>query len=111
MKKLLRAPEDVRVNEDVTDRPILMPEAGLVVEQRFATRETKEDVVDGRRIDVEFGDIVPDVFVARVAEKVQFGLIGPQNRAVRAHPVQPFSGVIETRLELSIDALGDFMFQ
>ena len=60
---------------------------------------------------MELRDVVSDVLVAGVTEKVQFGLVGPQNRPVRSNPMQAFSRMIEALFQLLIDALGDFLFK
>jgi len=59
---------------------------------------------------MELGHGVADVFVARVAEQFELGPVGPQDRAVRADPVQALGGVFhevhELRLAPAQRALG-----
>ena len=111
VKELIVTPQHVRIDQDVANGPVLPAKAGFVVLQCFAARQASEDVPDDRLVDVELRDVVSDVLVAGVTQKVQFGLVGPQDRAVRPDPMQPFSGMIEALFQFLIDALGDFLFK
>ena len=64
-------------------------------------RKASEYLFDDRRIDVELSDVVTDVLLTCITEQIELGLIGPQNRPVRADEVKPLRGVIETRFQLT----------
>ena len=49
--------------------------------------QTLKDVINNGPISVEFRDVMTNVFFARVTEHFQFRSIGPEDDAVRAHPV------------------------
>ena len=57
---------------------------------------------------MELGDVVPDVFVAAVAEELAPRPIGAQDRAVRPHPVQRHGAVLERVVELVLPPAGRF---
>ena len=59
---------------------------GLVV-QRRARGELIEDQAERLAVGVEFGDVVAEVLLARVAEHIELALVGPQDHPVRADPV------------------------
>ena len=49
---------------------------------------------------MELGEVVPDVFVLAVAEQLQLGAVGPQDRAVGPDAVQAFDRVLQEVGEL-----------
>ena len=83
-----------RADQDVPDRAVLGAQPGLVPVDRLVGGEPAEDVRDGRRVGVEVGDVPPDVLVPRVPQEVELGPVRPQDRPVRADPVQPDGGVL-----------------
>ncbi len=53
---------------------------------------------------MEFSDVVTDVFLGGVAEELQLGPVGPEDGAIRTHPVQPDVGVVEEVREVLLAA-------
>src|SRR5580704_14322066 len=49
--------------------------------------QTLQDVLNDRLIIMEFADWVTNIFVAVIAEKLQFCSVGPQNRPIRCYPM------------------------
>src|SRR5204863_6041066 len=76
-------PEDARIDQHGSDRSILASHAGRVFHDLLAAMEAREDVDDRCLLDVKLRDVVADVFVPRVAEGRELGVIGPENHAVR----------------------------
>src|SRR5687767_803850 len=56
--------------------------------QRFMARQPSEDISDGVRIGMKLGDVMAKIFLARVPQQVQLGLVRPQNSPVGPNPVQ-----------------------
>jgi hypothetical protein len=100
-----------RVDQHVADRTVLPSEPRLVLQQRLTAGEPGEHVFDDGSIDVKLGDVVADVLVACVAEEIQFGLVCPQDRAVRADPMEPFGGVVQALFQFLVDAGGDLLLE
>ena len=84
--------------------PVFPSEAGRRAANHLPGDELFEQPVRRDGIDVELADVVTDVFVALVAQHVQLGLIGPEDRAVRRHPVHGGRGVVEEVGQLRLAA-------
>ena len=82
-----------RADEHVLERPVFGAEAGFEVVDRLAAGEPRQDVGDDLLVRVELGDGASHVLVRLVAEELELRPVGPQDRAVRAHAVQPDGGV------------------
>ena len=87
---------------DVADRSVPGDETSLALADFFIRAQAAKDVVDDFSVDMEFGDLVPDVFVARIAEQRQLGGIGPEDRAVPSHPMQADRGVLHEVLQVAL---------
>jgi hypothetical protein len=68
-----------------------------VAVERLAADEPREDVVGDLTVGVEIRHVTADVFVARVAEDVERGLVGAEDRAVRSDPVSPIAACSKKR--------------
>jgi hypothetical protein len=44
---------------------------------------------------VEFCDVVSDVFISGVSERLVIGRVGPEDHGVTIYPVQPDGGIVE----------------
>ena len=88
-------PEGVGRDQDVLDRAVPGAHLRLPGVHRLAATEPRQDLGDRLGVDVELGDVMPDVFLAPVAEKIQLGLVGAQDGAVGPDPVQAHGGVLE----------------
>src|SRR5207302_2123927 len=75
-----------RTDETVTDRAVAAAQARLDVWQGLAGPQAPQGVRRDLRIDVERGDVLPHVLLAPVAEHLELGLVGAENRAVRPRP-------------------------
>ena len=75
--------------------PSLQRIRASTVPQRLARGQAPQDVGDHVLVDVELGDVVADVLLARVAEQLELGPVDAQDRAVRPDPVQADRGVLE----------------
>src|SRR2546430_966066 len=58
-------------------------------------RRRREDVVDRVPVDVELTDVPADVVLRRIAQQLQLGAIGAQNRALGGEQIQPYGGILE----------------
>src|ERR1051326_2465578 len=74
----------------------------FVVAHDFTGAQSFENVFDRLAIVVEVDDVMTDVLIARVAEQIEFRLVGAQNRAVSAHPVQTYRRVLEEVSQLCL---------
>src|ERR1043165_9825053 len=72
----------------MADRSIAMPQTRRVVTQRLAPAETGEDFLDHGGVRVKFGYVPADILFACIPEKIELGLVHPQDCSVRAHPVK-----------------------
>ena len=57
--------------------------------------EADQDVVDDVRLGVEFCDVVPDVLIGSVSERLVIGWVGPKDYGVTIYPVQPDRCIVE----------------
>ena len=88
-------PKHARGDRHVPNRAVLAAQLRLVVVQDLAIRQACQNVGRGLRVDVELGDVAPDVFVLAIAQHLELATVGPQDRAIRARPVQRYGGVLE----------------
>src|SRR2546430_17687759 len=72
-----------RSDETVTDRAVAAAQARLDVWNGLPRPQAPQGVRRDLRIDVERGDVLPHVLLAAVAEHLELGLVGAENRAVR----------------------------
>ena len=49
---------------------------------------------------MKVGDVAPDVFLCRVAQHVEFGLVGPDDDAVTVDEVQTYGPIVEEVVEV-----------
>ena len=82
------------------DRSVRVPETRLGVPQRLTVREPMQNALDDRRVGVELADVAPDVLVGGVPQECQLRLVGPEDRAVGADPVNRLRGILEAVLQL-----------
>ena len=94
--------EDVGVDRDVPDRTVPGLQARFVIPDLLVRREPLEDVTNDRNIGMKFSDVASDVVLCRVSQKLELGLIRPENRSIRSHPVQGHGGVFEEILQLEL---------
>ena len=80
-------PQDARIDQHMPDGSVLAPELGRILIQPFIPRQTIEDVVDHRAIDMKFGDVMPEVLPGGVPQQVQFRLVDPEDDSIRPDPV------------------------
>src|SRR5262249_27310381 len=74
---------------------------GFALEQRLAAGQAGEEVLNHRRVGVELGDVMADVFVARVPEHEKFRPVGPEYKAVRSDHAEPFGRVFDEVAQVS----------
>ena len=82
------------------DRAVLRLQAGRVLVEPLAAGQTLENIVNDMSVGVKLGDGASDIFLRRIAEQVELGLVGAQDRPVRADEMQPHGAVLEEVLEL-----------
>jgi len=111
VKELVPPSQNIGTDLNVTDRTVLRAEARFVIAQGFSARQPAQNVLDDCLIDVKVGDVVADVLVPRIPQEIQFGLVGPEDSSVGAHPMQAFSGVVETLLQFLIDPVRERICQ
>ena len=70
--------------------------------QRLARGQAPQDVGDDVLVGVELGDVAADVFLPGVAEQLELGAVGAQDRSVGPDPVQAHGGVLEEIGELAL---------
>src|SRR5437588_4650815 len=104
MDELTAVKPRARTDETVTDRAVAAAQARLDVWQGLAGPQAPQGVRRDLRIDVERGDVLPHVLLAAVAEHLELGLVGAENRAVRPRPTPPDRRVLDEVLELSLPA-------
>ena len=80
--------QNARIDQDMADRSVAMPQPRRVVAQRFAPSQASEDVVDDGLVGVKLGNVPADILFARISEKIELRLVRPKDGAVRAHPVK-----------------------
>ena len=105
VQEFVVTPQHVRIDLNEANRAVLTAQTRLVIQECLASRQTREDVFDDRRVDVELSDVVTDVLLTWITEQIELGLIGPQNRAVRPDEMQSLGSVIETRFQLAVNDL------
>src|SRR5262249_19518888 len=93
--------ERVGVDQDLTDRTGFAIHSGFAIEQRLAAGQAGEEVLNHRRVGVELGDMMADVFLVRVAEHEKFRPIGPEYKAVRSDHAEPFGRVFDEVAQVS----------
>jgi hypothetical protein len=97
-------PINVGVDQHVLDRTVPGPQASLIVTDLFAGRQAVQNVLDHLLIGVKLGDQVPDILVGGVPQQRQLRLVGPENPAVCADPVNSLGRVLEEVAQLALTA-------
>src|SRR5690242_9670927 len=69
-------------------RTVLAAQARFVVAHHFTFAQPIENIFDCFAVDMKVDDVATDVFVARVAEQIEFGLVRAQDRPVGTDPMQ-----------------------
>ena len=78
--------QHARIDQDMADRSVAVPQPGRTVTEDFAAAQAGEDIADDSPVGVKLGDVPPDILLSRVAEKIEFGLVRPKDGAVRRPP-------------------------
>jgi hypothetical protein len=68
----------------------------------LALGKTLKNIVDRRAIRMEVCNVPSDILVPRVTHHVELRLVGTENQAVWANPVQRYRTVVEEILEISL---------
>lgn len=63
-------PQNIRRDEDMLDGAVFCSEPRLVILQDLFPAQSSKNVFDHRSIDMEFGDVMADVFPAAITEEV-----------------------------------------
>jgi hypothetical protein len=100
---------NARRNQHVTDRPVLGAQASRVFVEFFASFETAEDVGYCSSVCMKLGDITTYILLRRIAEHIEFGLVGAQDGAIGAYKMQPDRAILEKIFQIApwIGAAGD----
>ena len=93
-------PQHARVDQDRLQRAVLAPHLRRILEQPLAAAQAVQDVGEDGLIGVELADVVTDVLVARVAERLQLRVVRPQDDPVRADAVQADGRRVDERRQL-----------
>src|SRR3978361_309665 len=72
----------------MANRPVPVPQPRLVIAQRFTPAQASENIVDDSLVRVKFGDVPAEILFFFIPEKIELGLVRPQNGAVGAHPMK-----------------------
>ena len=83
-----------RVDGNLLDRSVFRHQPGLAAHKAITMLELGENLGDGIRIRVVTGDGGADVFASRVSQKVEFGLIGPDDSSVGVDPMHRHVGIL-----------------
>jgi hypothetical protein len=94
------APEHVGVDQHVLDAAVPAHDARLVVAQRLAAAQARQEVPHLGRLGAELGHAAADVLVTRVADEVELGAVGPQDGPLRVEPLHPLGRVVDEVLQL-----------
>ena len=95
---------DVRADQGMLDGAVLAAQTGLVIGRFLIAAQPLENGFDRRRVSMKFRNVPAEVLVAPVTEQIEIGLVGPQNDAVGADPMQAEQGVLDEILELGLAA-------
>jgi hypothetical protein len=87
--------QDAGRDQHVLKRAVLVAEAGPIIVQRLALRQTIENVLDDVGVGVELGDVVRYILLAGVAEGLIIGAVGPKDGPIGGDPMQPDHPVVE----------------
>src|SRR5207249_7503279 len=105
MNELLTFEQRVRAKEAVADRAVAVAHPDLDVAERLPARQAPRAVNDDLRVDAELRDVSAQVFIGLVAQQVELGPVGPEDRAVRRRPTNAHRRVLEELLELGLAAM------
>ena len=75
------------------------------IEQGFAASQSDEHILDYRPVGVKLSDVMADILFTRVAQQIEFGLIGPKNDAVGSDPLKTYGCIFDEVAEFSFAAL------
>jgi hypothetical protein len=64
VKKSIVAPQDIRVDLNVTNGSVLVAEPRFIIEERLTPGQSSQDVVDHVWVDIELRDVGAEVFLA-----------------------------------------------
>src|SRR5579871_5328043 len=84
--------QNARIDQDMADGAVAMPQPCRVVAQRLSPAQAGEDVVNDSLVGVKLGNVPADILFAAIPEKIELGLVRPQDCSVRAHPVKADRG-------------------
>lgn len=87
---------------DVLDRTVLGLQSRGITFQALATAQFAQDVANHRLIDMKISDGPANVFVRRIPQQGQFGLVGTQDDAVATDDVQADGAVFEEVFQVGI---------
>src|SRR5207248_1455089 len=88
---------------------VFAAQLGGVLLNVFAPVEPIEHRRDGVLIDMELGDLVPDVFLSGVSEQFQFGTVRTEDGATGVDPVEPLTGVVKEIREFAFASTQRFL--
>src|SRR5690349_13632637 len=86
------------------DRTVLATQPRFVVAHHLTFAQPVENVFDRFAVDMKIDDVAADVFLARVTDQIELGLVRAQDRSVGADPVQTDGGVFEEVRQLRLTA-------
>src|SRR5439155_1333453 len=76
--------------------------AGLDVMERLSGPQAPQGIGGGLGIDEKLGDVATHILFALIAQPVELGLVGVENRAVRRSPLKGDGRVLEAILALHL---------
>ncbi len=88
MQKLAVFPKNIGTDEDVTHGAVFAAQTRFAAMQGLIGSQPPQNILDRVFIRVKFRDMMTDVLVRSVTEKVEFGFVRPQYRSVSSHPMQ-----------------------
>src|SRR5205814_8753326 len=88
------------VQEEIPERPVLAAQANRHVTRRLARGEAVQQVVRDGAVRLKLGEMMAYVLVPGVPQKIERGLVGPEDRAVEAQPVDGYWSLLEQILQL-----------
>jgi hypothetical protein len=82
------------------DGPVFCSQPGWVLVESFALKEAPQNVFDDLLIHVKVGNPTPDVFLRRIAQQVELGLVRTHDCAVRGHEMKADGSVLKEVLQI-----------
>src|SRR5678815_1856989 len=99
------APSRICIDENMTNGPVFPPHPCFAIDYRLVARKPGQDVFNDMFIDMKLGDVMPDVFVRRIAKHCQLSMVRPKDRSVGSCSMQTVDGVLEEVREFAFSFL------